>query len=82
MNTVFFLLAEYSTGDIPLSKVAQKYFGHEEKQMQSWARLNKYPFPIYRGGSQRSQWLVNITDLASYIDKQREEAAKQYQALA
>lgn len=31
MNTSFFLMAEYGTGDIPLARVSQKYFGVDPK---------------------------------------------------
>lgn len=75
-STYFALLAEFGTGDIPLEICCKKYFGLSKEKAGSLARHHKLPVPAYRGGSQMSQWLINASDLANYIDKQR-EAAKQ-----
>ena len=49
--------------------------------MGSWARQRKYPFPIYRGGSQKSAWFISVSDLAAYLDELKKEARKEYRAL-
>lgn len=74
MNTVFLLMAEFGTSEIPLRLVADKYFALDEKKMQSHARQQKFPFPVYRGGSQKSEWLVSASDLAGHIDKAKADA--------
>ena len=81
MNTNFLLLAEFGTGSVPLVEVAKKYFSHEVGQMQSWARAKKYPFPIYRLGGNRSEWMVSVGDLAQYIDSKRDKAAEERAAM-
>ena len=74
VSTYFALLAEFETPDILLTDICFKYFGLNEKQAKQQANMKKLPIPCYRGGSQKSPWLCNIKDLASFIDKQAEEA--------
>ena len=82
MDTRFLLLAEFKTGDIPLELIAQKYFSHDKKKMQREARVKSYPFPIFRGNEkQKSQWLVSVDHLATYLDEQKAEAEKQFKAM-
>ena len=81
IGTVFLLMAEHNQADIPLETIAAKYFCHDKEKMQRFARQQKYPFPVFRGGSQKSGWLVNVSDLANWIDDAREEATKQHLAL-
>lgn len=81
MNTIFLLMAEYETADIPLDRVAQKYLGLEPAMAKRHAALQKLPLPCYRAGSQKSPWLVRVTDLADFLDKQRAQAKKDWQAM-
>jgi len=62
--------------DLPLLEVAQKYWGHTEKTMQKWAAnrhdpdsKERYPFPIYRLGGQKSPWMVKAADLKRFRDQ-------------
>lgn len=73
-SSYFALLAEFNTGDIPLKKCCEKYFGLSEKKAAERARHQQLPVACYRGGSQKSEWLINAADLAEYIDTQREKA--------
>lgn len=81
MNTLFLLMAEYGAADIPLEKVAPKYFGIESKKANQKAALQQLPVPVYRAGTQKSPWLVSAVDLAKYLDAKREEAAQQWQKM-
>lgn len=79
MNTVFLLLAEYETSQIPLSVVAEKFLSISP----SWAdkaNLGELPFPTYRD-NQKSGRLVHIVDLAEWIDKKREIAKQEFEHL-
>jgi hypothetical protein len=76
LNTVFLLLAEFNTGQIPLLSICEKYLSMKKAEALRQAGLQQLPFPVYRAGTQRSPWLVNAEDLAAYLDKQRDEAAK------
>lgn len=79
MNTLFLLMAEYETADIPLRDVAEKYFGLDFKKACDKARTQSLPVPVYRAGSQKSQWLVSAVVLAEYLDKQQEAAKKDWE---
>lgn len=79
MNTVFLLLAEYETGQIPLKDVAVKYLNIAEREAKRRAGSQTLPFPVYRGSdSQKGEWLVHAQDLANFIDQQRKEAAENW----
>jgi hypothetical protein len=69
MNTIFSLMAEFETGEIPLKDVCDKYLGVDYKTAAYRASKNQLPFPVYKGGSQKSTWLVSVDELASYINK-------------
>lgn len=69
MNRRFFLFAEYETNDLPLEFIADKYFGHSAQKAKSMARNGEYPFKVFRGGNNKSKWLVSIQELADYLDR-------------
>ena len=79
MNTAFLLLAEFNQADIPLESVATKYLGLDKREAYRRAAAAQLPFPAYRAGSQKSPWLVNVNDLAEYLDKARAQARKDWQ---
>lgn len=81
MNTVFLLMAEFETADIPLKKCCDKYFGLGEKKALARARLQQLPVPAYRGGSQKSEWLISANDLAQHIDQCRQQARHDWERL-
>ena len=71
-------MAEFETADIPLKKCCDKYFGIAIDKAGNKARHQQLPVPCYRGGSQKSEWLVNATDLATYLDTLKKEAKKDW----
>ncbi|NBN74801.1 MULTISPECIES: pyocin activator PrtN family protein [Proteus] len=80
MNTVFLLLAEYETSQIPLSVVAEKFLSISPSWADKKANLGELPFPTYRD-NQKSGRLVHIVDLAEWIDKKRETAKQEFEHL-
>lgn len=80
MNTVFLLMAEYGTSQIPLSVVAEKFLSISPSWADKKANLGELPFPTYRD-NQKSGRLVHISDLAEWIDKKRETAKKEFNQL-
>ncbi|MEZ5492093.1 MAG: pyocin activator PrtN family protein [Gammaproteobacteria bacterium] len=80
-STFFALMAEYGTGDIPLEQCCEKYFGMSLKKASTHARHQQLPIPAYRGGSQKSMWLVSAVDLANHIDLLKEKAKHDWQRL-
>lgn len=81
MNTLFALMAEFETADIPLEKICEKYFGLSYKTAQSRAATQQLPIPVYKAGSNKSPWLVSAADLAKYIDQLRAQARKDHEKI-
>lgn len=81
-STYFGLLAEFGAAEIPLEECCEKYFGVNEKVAKKRAASYSLPVKAYRAGaSQKSGWLVSISDLSAHIDRQKEEAEKHFQAM-
>lgn len=81
MKTAYMLLAEYESSDIPLNLIAEKYFGCSAKCTNQMARHNEFPFPVFRGGNPKSHWLVNVVDLAQYLDEIKAKAREKHRLL-
>lgn len=80
MNAVFLLMAEFGQTDIPLETVAARYLGMEERVARAKAGRGELPFPAYRAGSQKAPWLVRVTDLAEWLERERASAVKDWRA--
>lgn len=78
MNTAFLLMAQYGKADVPLADIASDYLGMTQKEANTRATRAALPFPAYRIGSNKSPWLVRITDLAAFLDAERERAARDW----
>ena len=72
-RTLFFLMAEFGTGHIPLAKCAH-HFGLSAEEAKKAATKQSLPVPAFRLGSQKSPWLISAEDLAGYIDEKRKLA--------
>ena len=79
-RTLFLLLAEFGTGQIPVEKCAH-HFGMEAEEAKRAAKRQALPVPAFRLGSQKSPWLVSADVLATYIDAQRTAAASEWERL-
>ena len=83
MNSTYFgLLAEFGEANIPLARVAPKYFGLSFEEARRRAPGQALPCRVFRLGGQKSPWLVSASDLAELIDKKRERAARDWGGLA
>lgn len=79
MNSTYFgLLAEFGEANIPLEKVAPKYFGLKPEEAKRRAAMNRLPVAAFRTGSQKAPWLVSAFELADHIDKLRDAARKEW----
>lgn len=78
MKTTTLLFLEYESADIPLDVVAAKYLGMAARAASNKAAKGELPFPAYRPGSQKSPWLVRITDLAAWLDAERSKAQRDF----
>jgi Pyocin activator protein PrtN len=75
MNSTYFgLLAEFAEANIPLDRVAPKYFGLSAPEARRRAPTKLLPCKVFRLGGQKSPWLVSAVDLAELIDRQRQKA--------
>ncbi|MOA33844.1 Pyocin activator protein PrtN [compost metagenome] len=80
MKTAFMLMAQYDgLAVIPLERICQDYFTHLSADMfQRKVLAGQIKIPITRlESSQKSAKGIHITDLALYLDTQREIAAKE-----
>lgn len=75
-NTYFGLLAEFGEANIPLAKVAPKYFGLSFEEARRRAPTQLLPCRVFRLGGQKSPWLISASDLAELIDRRRDLAGK------
>jgi hypothetical protein len=73
-STYFGLLAEFGEANIPLERVAPKYFGLSCAEARRRAPAKQLPCRAFRLGGQKSPWLVSATDLAELIDVRRQKA--------
>ena len=74
MTTTFFgLLAEFGEANIPLDKIAPKYFGLSPQEARRHATARLLPCRAFRLGGQKSPWLVSAIDLAELIDRHRQK---------
>lgn len=74
-NTYFGLLAEFDgEANIPLDRVAPKYFGLSYEEARRRAPAKMLPCRAFRLGGQKSPWLVSAVDLAALINQQRANA--------
>ena len=80
MNTAFILMAQYNgKAIIPVGQLCEDYFSHltPDKFLRK-TMAGEIDLPVVRiEGSQKAAKGVHITDLAAYLDKQRELAIKE-----
>ena len=77
MNSTYFgLLAEFGEANIPLARVAPKYFGLSYEEARRRAPAQILPCRVFRLGGQKSPWLVSASDLAELIDRRRSQPAR------
>ncbi|WP_296263988.1 MULTISPECIES: pyocin activator PrtN family protein [unclassified Pseudomonas] len=84
MNTAFVLMAQYNgQAIISLERVCGDYFTHLTPDMfQRKVLTGKIKLPITRlEPSQKSARGIHISDLAQYLDQQRDAARKEYAQL-
>lgn len=79
-NTLFLLMAEFGQADIPAEIAAERYLGMEPRTAKTRARRSELPFACYRCGNQKSPWLVRLTDLAEWVDRERARGLADWRA--
>lgn len=84
MNTLFLLMAQYDgQAVIPLDRVCNDYMNLTVEKFKRKRLDGEIDIPVVRLGadSQKAAQGIHLRDLADYIDKQREKAAKEQNQL-
>lgn len=79
-RTLFLLLAEFGTGQIPVERCAA-HFGMTPGAAKAASARQSLPVPAFRLGSQKSPWLVSAEALASYIDAKKHAADDEWRRI-
>lgn len=78
--TYYSLLAEFGTGNIPLTAMCERYLGMSTLVAKNKAADGTIPVPVFRLGGQKGPWLVDAKALANLIDEQKLEATRRFLA--
>lgn len=83
LNTYQMLFMRYMSPVIPLETVVTDYISHMSLQhAKRMAVKQELPFPVIRlGDKAKASWMVNISDLAMYIDHQSLIAQHDHKAM-
>lgn len=82
MKSTFLLVAAYGTSEIPLENVCEDLFGCCKEVAYRKAAVQSLPVPVYRATrSQKGKWLISADVLGKYLDEQKEEAEKLFNAM-
>jgi len=74
-STYFGLMAEFQKAHVPIEEAAGRYFAHDAVTAKDKARKGKYPFPVFKVGT---QWFVDIGHLAEYLDGLKKKAKEEF----
>ncbi|WP_095139895.1 pyocin activator PrtN family protein [Pseudomonas sp. Irchel s3a10] len=77
MNTIFLLMAQYEgQAVIPLSRVCADYMNLTVEKFKQKQMNGEIDIPVVRLGaqSQKAGLGIHLSDLADYIDRQRQKA--------
>jgi hypothetical protein len=78
-KTELMLLMKFESPVIPLDKICYDYFGCSKNTAKQRAKSGTLPIPAFRlGTSQKLPWMINIQDLASFIEKNSIEAKREW----
>ncbi len=82
IDMAFLLAARYKKPAIFLEDVILDFMPHLTIDAAN-RRANKQtlPFPVFRSDSGKSPWLVNISDLAAYLESRRDAAKRDWTAM-
>lgn len=71
----------YPEGVVPLSDVADKFFGVSLERAQQMAARHELPCPAVKLGSKKSPWMVPVDDLLHLVESRSSEAREKWQTL-
>jgi hypothetical protein len=79
MNTLFLVMAQFETAEIPLEKLCDQ-FGMSLPQANRKAALHDLPVPFYKKAG-KGGYFCAASDWASYIDKKAAAARNEWQKM-
>jgi hypothetical protein len=78
-KTELMLLIKFESPIIPLERVSEEYFGCSKNTAKQKAKSGTLPIPTFRlGTSQKLPWMINIQDLAQFIETNSTEAKREW----
>lgn len=83
ISTFTMLVMRYMSPVVPLEAVVKDYLSHMSLEIaKRKAAKQELPFPVIRlGEKQKASWMVNVSDLAVYIDRQTSLAQHDHKAM-
>lgn len=82
LSTYTILMLRYMSPVVPLENVVQDYMSISIEIAKRKAIKQELPFPVIRlGEKQKAAWMVNLADLAVYIDQQTALAQQNHKAM-
>lgn len=81
IDTGLFLAMKYRKPVVLLKDIIPEYLPHlDERTAAKQAAACKLPFPAFRAHGAKSPWMVNVADIACWLDQAREAAANDWLA--
>lgn len=82
-DAAFLLAMKYKSPVVTLDAVIADFMPHLKiETAKKRAGKQDLPFPTFKAEeSAKSQWLVNITDVALWLNKQRENSVKDWKSM-
>jgi hypothetical protein len=82
MNLTFALLARFASPVVALKDISNEFLGLTPKTAEQKAKAQDLPFPTFKlRDSERSPSLVNVNDLATYMEGQYALSRKDWDAI-
>jgi hypothetical protein len=83
MKTYTALLLTYHKPHVPLDTIAQDYLTHlSDREIKRRAKVQNLPFPVFREGSQKAPYMVNLKAVAKWLDSLEDSATQLHQRMA
>jgi len=81
-KTLMLLMMEHEKAVVPLKDIHEQYFGIDTlAKANQRARAHELPVPVFRMGSNKSDWLIRLEDLAFHMDKIANEQKENWQKM-
>ena len=82
MNISFALLARFESPTVELKVICDEFFGYTPKTAEQKAKAQALPIPTFKlRDSERSPSLVNVADLATYVEQRYRESKSEWNVI-